>query len=328
MPKLYVGSLPEGCDTASLEALFAKYGKVEECDIVKNYAFVHMNSEEESKLAIDALHNSEFMGGKITVEASHSKVRPKPGMGGRGQCYRCGRQGHWSKECPRNPNARFGSGVPMMPPGGGLARYPGVGGPERLGYGSGGPDRFMDRGGAYGDRGFGAAPGYGDRMRPYPDPYERRAAPPPPPSAARDDFYYYRRPYEDFGSSYYGSQDGPSQSYGNGYRFWPTARSEWTGPQDLSAKVVVVVLWYVLHVPSLAGLPASFQQRRMVVVRVCVNKSRSRQPHVCVCVYLRRACMHPIHITACGCRWTSLCERLLCCYSLHVLPSAVLECCE
>lgn len=103
MPKLYVGSLPEGCDAASLEALFAKYGKVEECDIVKNYAFVHMNSEEESKVAIDALHNSDFMGGKITVEASHSKVRPKPGMGGRGQCYRCGRQGHWSKECPRNP---------------------------------------------------------------------------------------------------------------------------------------------------------------------------------------------------------------------------------
>lgn len=56
-------------------------------------------------------------------------------------------------------------------------------------------------------------------MRPYPDPYERRAAPPPPPSAARDDFYYYRRPYEDFGSSYYGSQDGPSQSYGNGYSY-------------------------------------------------------------------------------------------------------------
>ncbi|XP_077521799.1 uncharacterized protein LOC144132929 isoform X1 [Amblyomma americanum] len=239
MPKLYVGSLPEGCDAASLEALFAKYGKVEECDIVKNYAFVHMSSEDESKMAIDALHNSEFMGGKITVEASHSKVRPKPGMGGRGQCYRCGRQGHWSKECPRNPNARFGAAVPMLPPGGGggpLARYPGVGGgPDRLGYGSGGPDRFLDRGGAYGDRGFGAAPGYGDRMRPYPDPYERRAAPPPPPSAARDDFYYYRRPYEDFGSSYYGSQDGPSQSYGNGYRCtdWPTPCSKWTSPQIL-----------------------------------------------------------------------------------------------
>lgn len=221
--KLYVGSLPEGCDNASLEAIFAKYGKVEECDIVKNYAFVHMTNEDEAKLAIDALHNSEFMGSKITVEASHSKVRPKPGMGGRGQCYRCGRQGHWSKECPRNPNARFGAAMPMMPPAGGpLARYPSVGGPDRLGgYGAaGGPDRFLDRSAAYGaDRGFGAAAGgYADRMRPYPDPYERRAAPPPP-SAPRDDFYYYRRPYEDFGSGYYGSQEGPSQSYGNGYSY-------------------------------------------------------------------------------------------------------------
>lgn len=68
--KLYVGSLPEGCDNASLEAIFAKYGKVDECDIVKNYAFVHMANEDEAKLAIDALHNSEFMGSKITVEVS------------------------------------------------------------------------------------------------------------------------------------------------------------------------------------------------------------------------------------------------------------------
>ncbi|XP_077537335.1 uncharacterized protein LOC144149572 isoform X2 [Haemaphysalis longicornis] len=253
MPKLYVGSLPEGCDAASLEALFAKYGKVEECDIVKNYAFVHMNSEEESKVAIDALHNSDFMGGKITVEASHSKVRPKPGMGGRGQCYRCGRQGHWSKECPRNPNARFGAAVPMLPPGGAgpLARYP-----DRLGgYGSGGPDRFLDR--AYGaDRGFGAAgPGYGDRMRPYPDPYERRAAPPPPPSAARDDFYYYRRPYEDFGS-YYGSQDGPSQSYGNGYRSvdWPTSDcSKGKDARDLTRSFTVVLSLGLCVSCSVAG---------------------------------------------------------------------------
>lgn len=64
------------------------------------------------------------------------------------------------------------------------------------------------------------------------------------------------------------------------HRFWPTARSEWTGPQDLSAKVVVVVLWYVLHVPSFAGLPASFQQWRTVVVRVCDNKSSFLQPSV------------------------------------------------
>uniref|UniRef100_A0A2R5L7A5 Putative rna-binding protein lark n=2 Tax=Ornithodoros turicata TaxID=34597 RepID=A0A2R5L7A5_9ACAR len=204
MTKLYIGNVPEGCDVASLEAIFAKYGKVDECDIVKNYAFVHMGVDDEAKAAVDGLHNSEFMGSKITVEVSHSKVRQRPGMGGRGQCYRCGKQGHWSKECPRNPNARFGG--PMLPPGGPMGRY---GGPsDRMGgYG----DRFMDRG-PYGDRGYSS--GYGERMRPYPDPYERR----PPPPRSGDDFYYYRRPYDDYGSSYYGSQDG-GQSYSNGYSY-------------------------------------------------------------------------------------------------------------
>ena len=38
-----------------------------------------MSDEEESKHAIEALNGSEYMGVKITVEASHSKVRPKPG---------------------------------------------------------------------------------------------------------------------------------------------------------------------------------------------------------------------------------------------------------
>jgi len=66
-----------------------------------------MSDDGEAKAAIEALNGSEFMGVKITVEASRSKVRPKPGMGGKGQCYRCGKSGHWSKECPRNSHERY-----------------------------------------------------------------------------------------------------------------------------------------------------------------------------------------------------------------------------
>lgn len=28
-------------------------------------------------------------------QMSHSKVRQRPGMGGKGECFRCGREGHW-----------------------------------------------------------------------------------------------------------------------------------------------------------------------------------------------------------------------------------------
>ena len=38
--KLYVGNLPETCRRADLLSEFDKYGKVVECDIVNNYAFV------------------------------------------------------------------------------------------------------------------------------------------------------------------------------------------------------------------------------------------------------------------------------------------------
>ena len=38
--KLYVGNLPDHCRRASLQELFEKYGKVSQCDIVKNFAFV------------------------------------------------------------------------------------------------------------------------------------------------------------------------------------------------------------------------------------------------------------------------------------------------
>lgn len=38
--KLYVGNLPDHCRRGALQELFEKYGKVSQCDIVKNYAFV------------------------------------------------------------------------------------------------------------------------------------------------------------------------------------------------------------------------------------------------------------------------------------------------
>jgi RNA recognition motif-containing protein len=38
--KLYIGNIPPSASSTELTELFEKYGKVLECDIIKDYAFV------------------------------------------------------------------------------------------------------------------------------------------------------------------------------------------------------------------------------------------------------------------------------------------------
>ncbi|RMB90540.1 hypothetical protein DUI87_33141 [Hirundo rustica rustica] len=85
---------------ASTKLHFEEYGPVIECDIVKDYAFVHMERAEDAVEAIRGLDNTEFQGKRMRVQLSTSRLRTAPGMGDKSGCYRCGKEGHWSKECP------------------------------------------------------------------------------------------------------------------------------------------------------------------------------------------------------------------------------------
>ncbi|XP_078671956.1 uncharacterized protein LOC144911642 isoform X5 [Branchiostoma floridae x Branchiostoma belcheri] len=167
MTKLYVGNVPQPARKKDLQDLFEKFGKVNECDIIKNYGFVHMDNEQDANDAIKALNNTEWMGTRITVEMSKSKVRTQPGQGSRGECYRCGKMGHWSRDCPTDGGKR-GRGGPYLSRSGGGGGGGGRGPPPPAyddGY-----DR--DRGDRYGE-------------------YMQRRLPPPPPD------YYYRMRYMD-----------------------------------------------------------------------------------------------------------------------------------
>jgi RNA-binding protein 4 len=73
-----VGNLPDGYPDASLRELFEQYGEVTECDVLKNFGFVHFKESQEAELAKDGLVNHVIDGKKIRVESSGS------GRGGSG----------------------------------------------------------------------------------------------------------------------------------------------------------------------------------------------------------------------------------------------------
>ena len=113
---LYVGNLPFQTTNADLEQLFGQYGQVTKAQIItdretgrsRGFAFVEMGDGAEA--AIQALHDTEYQGRRMTVnEAKPREERPRGGGGGGG----------------------YGGG-------GGGGRPSGGGG----GYGGGGGDRY------------------------------------------------------------------------------------------------------------------------------------------------------------------------------------------
>ena len=132
---LYVGNLPFQTTNADLEQLFGQYGQVAKAQIItdretgrsRGFAFVEMSDGAEA--AIQALHDTEYQGRRLTVnEARPREERPRGGGGGGG----------------------YG--------GGGGGGYGGGGGGGRGGYGGGGGGR-----GGYGGGGGRSGGGGGDR---------------------------------------------------------------------------------------------------------------------------------------------------------------------
>ncbi|XP_038673363.1 RNA-binding protein 4B-like isoform X4 [Scyliorhinus canicula] len=83
MVKIFVGNLPRPTTSDEIRALFEKYGTVSECDLIKNYGFVHMKDREAAKEAIENLHHYKLHGVSINVEASKgvSKISTKLHVG-------------------------------------------------------------------------------------------------------------------------------------------------------------------------------------------------------------------------------------------------------
>ncbi len=88
--KLYVGNLTYNVTNADLEQLFSQFGSVQSAQVIqdrdtnrsKGFGFVEMSSDAEARAAIDALHDQEHDGRRLTV--NEAKPREDRGGGGGG----------------------------------------------------------------------------------------------------------------------------------------------------------------------------------------------------------------------------------------------------
>lgn len=188
MVKIYVGNVPTHARAADVRCLFEKYGMVTECDVIKNYAFIHFTNVHDANAAIDGLDDCEFMGNTIHVEMSKNQNH-KPGP---------------RRDNMRNDGRNDGPPPMQMPPAGySMPGMPYVPPPPHMppaGYGM--PPMQMSMPGAEGS-GYNAAAAGGtsgssapsSAYPGYPPPYGMPYPPPPMPVFSSEQFKEYFKRY-------------------------------------------------------------------------------------------------------------------------------------
>ncbi len=131
--KLYVGNLTYNVNDSDLEQLFSQFGTVRSAQVIqdretgrsKGFGFVEMDSDAQAQAAIQALHDQEHDGRRLTV----NEAKPREDRGGGGGGYGGGRSG--------GGGGGYGGGGGGRSSGGG-----GYGGGGGGGYGGGGGKRY------------------------------------------------------------------------------------------------------------------------------------------------------------------------------------------
>ncbi|KAG8644189.1 glycine-rich RNA-binding protein RZ1A [Manihot esculenta] len=199
--RCFIGGLSWSTSDRGLKEAFEKFGHLLEAKVVvdkfsgrsRGFGFVTFDEKKAMEEAIEAMNGMDLDGRTITVDKAQPQQSSgrdydgdrnrergrdrdqnresggrRAGGGGGGECFKCGKPGHFARECP-SEGARGGRY------GGRDERYSGGGGSG--GGGRYGPDRNGDRfGGRNRDAGNRGNPGTDRYNRDRSGPYERRGS--------------------------------------------------------------------------------------------------------------------------------------------------------